>query len=297
MSRVVIDVSSHQGKIDWEAVKASGKVYGAIIRSGYGNNDKKQDDAQFVRNADECVRLGIPFGVYLYSYANCTSQIDSEVKHTLRLLEPYKDKLSFPVYFDSEEKGTQGFAAQGAKRYCEAITKAGYKAGVYASRSWWQSYLNGVDAWSKWVAQWSSAKPTIAGMDLWQYTDKGSIPGIKGNVDCSYSYMDADSEPAPQQEKKTNAEIAQEVIDGKWGNGSERKARLTMGGYDYAAVQAIVNQKMNSSAPDVLYYSVRPGDTLSSIAKRYGTTVNQLVQWNKIKNPNLIYVGQKIRVK
>lgn len=186
----IIDVSKHQGVIDWAKVKASGIVDGAILRCGYGSNIKSQDDAQFNRNADECVRLGIPFGVYLYSYAKSTSEVQSEVDHTLRLIAPYKGKLAFPVYFDSEQDGTQKCAKANARYYCEKIEQAGYKAGIYASKSWWQSYLSGLDQWSKWVACWTSQKPNMQGMDLWQYTDKGCIPGIKGNVDVSHGYFE-----------------------------------------------------------------------------------------------------------
>lgn len=297
MSDIVIDVSKHNGTIDWAKVAASGQVCGAIIRCGFGSDLKKQDDAKFVANVEGCIKNGIPFGVYLYSYAKTNAEIDSEVKHTLRLIGPYKDKLAFPVYFDTEEKGTESFSSAGAKRYCEAIEKAGYKAGVYASRSWWTSYLKGVDSWSKWVAAWTATKPSMA-MDMWQFTDKGSVPGIKGAVDCSHSYIKAgDVTPEPTPAKKSNDEIAQEVIEGKWGNGEDRKNRLTAAGYDYAAVQSIVNQKLGQASSGPIYYTVKAGDTLSGIAKKYGTTVNRLASWNNIANVNKIYVGQRLRVK
>lgn len=99
---------------------------------------------------------------------------------------------------------------------------------------------------------------------------------------------------------KTVEELAKEVINGKWGNGAERKQRLTEAGYDYAAVQARVNELMkgqSGSATAAEYYTVKSGDTLSAIAKKYGTTYQQLAKLNGIANPNLIYVGQKIRVK
>ena len=91
MSDLVIDVSKHQGAIDWAAVKSSGQIYGAIIRCGFGSDLKKQDDSRFVENVEGCIKNGIPFGVYLYSYAKTNAEIDSEVKHTIRLVEPYKD--------------------------------------------------------------------------------------------------------------------------------------------------------------------------------------------------------------
>lgn len=128
----LVDVSKHNGTIDWAKVKKAG--YHAILRCGYGDNITSQDDAQFLRNAKECERLGIPYGVYLYSYAKSTSQINSEIAHAKRLLKGRK--LSYPVYFDSEEKGTEKVAAAYAKKFCDAMEKAGYWAGVYASESW-----------------------------------------------------------------------------------------------------------------------------------------------------------------
>lgn len=100
--------------------------------------------------------------------------------------------------------------------------------------------------------------------------------------------------------KKSNEEIAKEVIAGKWGNGSDRKAALTNAGYNYSEIQAIVNKILNGGStpsPTVEYYTVRKGDTLSGIASRYGTTYQHLAEINGIKNANLIYAGQRIRVR
>lgn len=97
---------------------------------------------------------------------------------------------------------------------------------------------------------------------------------------------------------KSIDELAKEVLAGKWGNGDARKTALTNAGYDYAKVQERVNELVKqSNASSIVYYTVVKGDTLSKIAKKYGTTVNQIVKWNNIANPNLIYVGQKFRVK
>ena len=110
-TKKVIDVSYHNGTIDWEKVKAAG-VDGAILRCGYGDNIASQDDKQWKRNADECTRLGIPFGAYLYSYAKSTAQAKSEAEHALRLIKGYK--LSYPVYYDLEEHGTESGAVERA---------------------------------------------------------------------------------------------------------------------------------------------------------------------------------------
>jgi LysM repeat protein len=101
-----------------------------------------------------------------------------------------------------------------------------------------------------------------------------------------------------EDKKKTNAEIAQEVIEGKWGNGSDRKKKLEAAGYDYNAIQSLVNKAVKSKTNNsYLYYTVKKGDTLSAISKRYGTSTVLLKKWNNIKDINKIYVGQKLRVK
>lgn len=91
--------------------------------------------------------------------------------------------------------------------------------------------------------------------------------------------------------------IAKEVIAGKWGNGEDRKKRLERAGYNYNKVQAKVNELLKGSSTKKVYYTVKSGDTLSGIATKYKTTVNKLASLNNIKNVNLIYAGQKLRVK
>lgn len=297
MALKVIDVSKHQGVIDWERVKPH--IDGAIIRVGYGMDNVKQDDIYFKRNADECTRLGIPFGVYIYSYANSIEKAKSEAAHCLRLIKGYK--LSYPVYLDLEESGTQSGAVERAKVFGDIIEKAGYWCGIYANLNWWRNYLPGLDRFTKWVAQYNKECTYSGKTDMWQYSPKGKIPGIRGYVDMNYCYRDfpaeiggeTKTETKTEPAKKTVAEIAQEVIDGKWGNGEERKKKLTEAGYNYKSVQNAVNAKLKKAE----YYEVKDKDTLSKIAKKYNTTVAKLVSLNKIKNPDVIYTGQKLRVK
>lgn len=106
------------------------------------------------------------------------------------------------------------------------------------------------------------------------------------------------AKPQPKPAAKTTSQLAEEVIAGQWGNGTDRKKRLTDAGYNYDAVQKVVNQKMAAKRQTAhVYYVVKRGDTLSAIASKYGTTYQKLAQINGIANPNRIYVGQKIRVK
>ncbi len=138
---------------------------------------------------------------------------------------------------------------------------------------------------------------------IWQYSSSA------GTLDLDIANMDkaawakyakaSGSTPTPTPAKKTNEQIADEVIAGKWGNGSDRKARLEKAGYNYNEVQAIVNKKVGvkPKTSSVIRYSVRKGDTLSGIAQRYGTTWQKLAADNNIKNANLIYPSQVIIIK
>ena len=350
MALKVIDVSYHNGRIDWAKVKASG-VDGAIIRCGFGDNMSSQDDTQWKRNADECTRLGIPFGTYIYSYAKTDAQARSEAEHVLRLVKGYK--LSYPVYYDLEQAGTQSGAVNRMKIFADIIEKAGYWCGVYCNKSWWDNYLNSLgNRYTKWIARYSSTLG-VSGVDMWQYTSSGSVSGISGRVDMNHCYRDfpkeingassggsssgstSGSTTTPsgstldlvvgvmqgkygdgdarksalgskydevqnivnQGSKKSNEEIANEVIAGTWGNGNTRKQKLTAAGYDYDAIHAIVHKKSGSSGSSAQYYTIQSGDTLSGIAARFGTSVSKLQSLNGISNPNKIYAGTKIRVK
>lgn len=110
-----------------------------------------------------------------------------------------------------------------------------------------------------------------------------------------FIYFPTDFEVEKSTAKKSTETIAREVLEGKWGNGAERKKRLTEAGYDYDKVQSKVNELLYGNKTTT--YTVKSGDTLTSIAKKYNTTVDKLVKDNNIKNKNLIYVGQKLIIK
>lgn len=293
----LIDVSDHQGKIDWEKVKPH--IDGAILRCGYGMDLAEQDDGQYRRNAEACTRLGIPFGVYLYSYADSPERAESEARHALRLVKDYS--LSYPVYLDLEENGTQSGAVQRANIFGDKIEKAGYWCGIYANLNWWNNHLKGLDRFTKWVAQYDTrCQYEGKHLDIWQYSSQGSLPGISGNVDLNKCYRDLPGEIRGTGEKgkttqKSVSVLAEEVLAGQWGNGAQRKSRLTDAGYDYEAVQNAVNSKLETIP--VQYHTVRAGETLSQIASRYGTTWTALARNNDIPDPDLIYAGQRLRVR
>lgn len=273
---MVIDVSIHNGAIDWSKVKASG-VDGAIIRCGYGRDLAKQDDARFKANIEGALAQGLRVGVYIYSYAKSDDSARSEAAHVLRLIAPYKEKLTLPVYYDLEEKGTEVGAKERAVIFGDIIEKAGLWCGIYASLSWWNTYLKGLDRYTKWVASWGvnngrpNGKPNIRGLDLWQYTSKGVVSGIRGNVDCNEllnpnigGYIKPNTAPKPQKEEPNPIE----------------------------------KPNTQDEEPKYITYKIKKGDTLSSIAKRYGTTIKAIKEANpdKIKNVNKIYAGDTIKI-
>ena len=243
---MIIDVSHHQGKIDWARVKP--QIDAAILRCGYSTSGK---DRCFEYNATECERLGIPYGVYFYSYAQNVPTAAIEAQHCLDLLKGRK--VSGHVWFDSEQDGTQTVARSAAELFCRTVKAAGYKPGIYASESWFKRYLKGM-GYPTWVAKYGAnngaagVRPNIGeAVNLWQYTSRGIVNGISGGVDVS-QIITAFAQPTNH---KSVTEIAQEVLAGKWGNGTARKKRIESAGYSYTEVQAEVNRlsKQKKSAP------------------------------------------------
>ena len=183
---MIIDVSQHNGKIDWSLVKPN--IEGAIIRVGLGNDQTDQDDVRAVYNMDECQRLGITWGAYLYSYAQNTSMLKSEYAHMKRMLKGRKPV--FPWYLDLEEKDCASFAKQAAQEWHDLCKADGVAPGVYASTCYYTDHIKTVPGdTSLWIADYRGAKPNIGrAYDGWQYTSEGRVNGIQGNVDLSVWY-------------------------------------------------------------------------------------------------------------
>lgn len=316
MSKKIIDVSEHQGTINWEAVK--GQIDGAIIRCGYGDDVASQDDNQWARNAAECERLGIPYGAYLYSYCTNEAHLQSEIAHIKRLLSGRK--LSLPFYIDIEDPGLSfsTFKADYFIRMGQAIEDAGYWFGVYANLNWFNNCIGGkLNRFTKWCAAYGTnngqpqVRPNI-GEDIWQYSSAGNIQGIAGNVDVNLCYRDFVKEikggsgtpstpkptPAPAPTAKTHTVKSGETL-------SEIANRYGTTYQHLAAINGISNPnliyagqvlKIDGAAAVAKTYTVKGGDTLSGIAAKYNTTYQRLAQINGISNPDLIHPGQVIKI-
>ena len=201
-TKKIIDVSEHNGKIDWNKVKASG-VDGAIIRVGWGYLG---EDEYFQRNVSECNRLGIPYGIYLYSYAYDANFAYAEANGTAEMLSKVNLNLSYPIYYDIEnfgawnDNGTTRVPPKNAAEYEKVIgtyisrmEELGYKGKVhvYSYRSYLQNQLKSprILPYVSWIAAYT---PTLGfnntyynGEEGWQYTSTGSVSGVSGRVDIS----------------------------------------------------------------------------------------------------------------
>lgn len=183
-----IDVSEWNGEIDWEKVKASGIDF-AIIRCGYGSAETGREDKYWRRNASECERLGIPYGVYIYSYALNEEEALKEAKFAAKLIK--RRNLSMPVFYDVEEDCHLALSEEKIAAICESfcteIKSRGYVPGVYSGEWIWKNlmtdeYFTGRNI-CKWVASYGAGEPII--YDIWQYSQSGRIAGISENVDLN----------------------------------------------------------------------------------------------------------------
>lgn len=191
-----IDVSKWNGNINWGAVKNSGVSY-VIIRCGYRGSSTGAliEDPMFRKNIQGASAAGLKIGIYFFTQAISEVEAVEEASMTINLIKKYG--ISYPVFIDVEGSGGR---ADGLSRdartnivnaYCKTIQNAGYKAGIYANKTWLESKMNmGVlNSYKIWLAQYNSQYTYKGKVDLWQYSSSGSIGGISGRVDMNISYL------------------------------------------------------------------------------------------------------------
>ena len=204
-----IDVSTHNGNIDWKSVKASGVDY-AIIRLGYTGYSRERFstryDTAFEANISGARAAGLPVGVYWYSQAVNTSEARQEAQKLLAKLRSYS--IDLPVFYDYEfagvgDSGRLDYAwssgavnkatlTANAEAFCNEIQSAGYDAGLYASKSFLENQIDGALLGRKyniWLAHYNNSTPYAGSYYMWQYSSKGRVRGISGNVDCNFAYL------------------------------------------------------------------------------------------------------------
>ena len=197
-SRFGIDVSKWNGDIDWDKVKADGVEF-VMIRCGYRGTTMGSliEDPNFLMNIRGAKAAGLDVGVYFFTQAINEVEAVEEASMVIALCDGYE--LDYPVMIDSEGAGGNGRAdsldvetrTKVCKAFCETIENAGYEAGVYASRSWYNANLevNKLEKYRIWLAEYRSTPLCSGYYDMWQYTSKGKVDGIEGNVDLNISYI------------------------------------------------------------------------------------------------------------
>ena len=193
-----IDVSKYQPSINWSSVAASGISY-VIIRCGYrgASTGALIQDPYFTSHIKGAKAAGLKVGVYFFSTALTETEAVEEASMCAALCSGYG--VNYPVFIDVESSSRPGYNSLSAaqrtaniKAFCSTIKSAGYTPGVYANKTWFTSYINTsqLSGYKIWLAQYNASGPTYSGRyDLWQYTSKGSVSGISGNVDMNQSYL------------------------------------------------------------------------------------------------------------
>lgn len=272
----ILDVSYYQPNINYkETAKA---VDGVILRIGltYWGAQNMGKDECFEKHYAGFKAVGCPVGAYYYSCADTVAMAEKEADFCLSLMKGKQFEL--PIYYDVENNERLGRLSKAAltqivDAFCSRVQKAGYFVGYYSYTAWLTSkfdtaYLS--NKYTLWKADYRAAYDKKIACDMHQYTSSASVAGISGRVDMSRCTRDFTTEikskglngfskstAAPKPVLKSDAEIAQEVLDGKWGNGNDRKAALKKAGYNYNAVQKKVNellkqQKIEQVAKEVL---------------------------------------------
>ena len=215
-----IDVSVHNGVIDWAKVKSAAIEF-AIIRAGYGKVIS-QKDPKFETNYAGATAQGIPVGAYWYSYAVTPAEAEQEAHIFLEAIKG--KKFEFPVYLDIEERRTFNTGKNNVnaiiRAFCDVVEKAGYWVGIYASRSAVQTYISteNQQKYALWVAEWGTKCNYSGTYGIWQNSEIGRISGISGKVDTDICYVDYPmiikaagkngyTKPEPETKPEPNADV------------------------------------------------------------------------------------------
>lgn len=263
-----IDVSEHNGNIDFAAVNAEGVEF-AMLRAGYGWNT---EDRRFEQNVNGFLSTGIKVGAYWFIYATNVEEAIKNADKCIEVLSKFKGKFTYPIGCDYEYDSDTYSEKQGVKQnkasrtaiieaFCDRLEEAGYYVSLYLNKDYIVNKVNysELTQFDLWLAQWDVEKP-YRECGMWQCSDELGIAGTVFDADVAYKDYE-------------------QIITGAGLNHITKAAP--------AAPKPVRFQ---------MYY-VRKGDTLTSIANRFGTTVQQIAADNNIKNWNLIYVAQALKIR
>jgi len=264
-----IDVSEHQGNIDFAAVKAAGIEF-AMIRAGYGWT---YEDKKFEQNVNGFLSAGIKVGAYWFIYATNVNEAIQNADKCIEALSKFKGAFTFPIGCDYEYDSDSYSEKQGVKQnkatrtaiieaFCDRLEEAGYYVSAYLNKDYIANKLNynELTQFDLWLAHWDVEKP-YRECGMWQNSSKLNISGTTFDSDIAYKDYE-------------------QIITGAGLNHTAKAAAAP-------APQPVKFQT----------YYVRKGDTLTAIANRFGTSVQQIATDNNIKNVNLIYVAQPLKIR
>lgn len=268
-----IDVSEHNGNINFSAVKAAGVEF-AMIRAGYGWT---YQDKKFEQNVNGFLNSGIKIGAYWFIYATNVTEAIQNANRCIEVLSKFKGKFTYPIACDYEYDSDSYSEKQGVKQtkatrtaiieaFCDRLEEAGYYVSLYLNKDYIVNKINynELTQFNLWLAQWDVSKP-YRNCGMWQNSATLNIGGITFDSDIAYQDF---------------AQI------------------ITGAGLNFVEASAATEETEPAPKPlKFIIYYVRKGDTLTAIANRFGTTINQIVEDNNIKNPNLIYVAQALKIR
>ena len=304
MSKIILDLSYHNGNVDFSRVKKTG-VYGFIQRLGYGIGNI---DVKARNNINEGLKNNLKVGGYWFSYAYTENMAIQEGLCCVEFLKLYKGKLELPIFFDFEYDSdryskkclgrslTVKERTNIVKKFCNVLSKHGWYVGNYANldyvnNKFYQSELNHIDLW---IAKWSDFKPNIK-HTIWQYTEKGYCEGVNGFVDKNFMDIDYPSIIRMKGYNGFNSgngsnssntdcigveryiqEFAKHVMIGEYGNGSMRKENI------YKTVQQEVNNIVKGGNIRGDYVSKLANDVINGM---YGNSISRKNNiYNSIQN-------------
>ena len=236
-----IDVSVYQGDIDWEKVKASGIQF-AILKCSWG--EKIADN--FEKNYAAAKAVGMPVGAYCYSYAKSVEGAKKEAEAAIKILKG--KTFEYPIAFDLEDNSQLGLSkdilTNMCKAFCDTLEAAGYYPAIYSYKSWLTDKLNmtALKKYDVWLAQYNNVVTYKGTYTVWQYSSKGKVDGIKGNVDMDYAYVDY---PKYIKSKHLNGfkEQSSNQSSGKTGSSSGNSGKTTTTKFKKGDVVKITGSK------------------------------------------------------
>lgn len=189
-----IDISEHNGNIDFQKVKQNGVEF-VIIRIGWiGNRNNHTIDKKFQEYVNKACNVGLPYGIYVYNYCQSVEKVKEGANWVLDKLRLVPIKPQYPIFLDMEDLSIEYLGKENLTNqcieFCKIIENAGIKGGVYANKHWFNSklHINKLISYKIWVAEWNGKDKHSCDfrVDLWQYTSSGNVNGINTRVDMNY---------------------------------------------------------------------------------------------------------------